>query len=62
MVGTGELDAFVTSSGAATAAQADPERQQFVKTFSAGDMFGELALMYNCPRTASIQARADTTR
>ena len=53
VVGTGELDAFVT--------KADSAEQQFVKTFSAGDMFGELALMYNCPRTASIQARTAVT-
>ena len=60
VVGSGELDAFVAASP--TAAQPEPPRPQFVKTFSAGDMFGELALMYNCPRTASIQARTHATR
>ena len=53
VVDSGELDAFVKPAGSS--------EQQFVKTFHAGDMFGELALMYNCPRTATIQARTDVT-
>ena len=55
VVDSGELDAFVRPAGAGSS------EQQFVKTFAAGDMFGELALMYNCPRTATIQARTDVT-
>ena len=53
VVDSGELDAFVKPAGAS--------EQQFIKPFHAGDMFGELALMYNCPRTATIQARTDVT-
>jgi len=51
VVDAGELDAFVKSPGQKTATH--------VKSFGAGDSFGELALMYNCPRTASITARTD---
>jgi len=47
IVDAGELDVFVQSD------DNDPTR---VKGFKAGDSFGELALMYNCPRTATIQA------
>mmetsp|Transcript_75596 Transcript_75596/g.200799 ORF Transcript_75596/g.200799 Transcript_75596/m.200799 type:complete len:433 (-) Transcript_75596:43-1341(-) len=32
-----------------------------VKTCSAGDVFGELALLYNCPRAASVESKERTT-
>mmetsp|Transcript_2012 Transcript_2012/g.5431 ORF Transcript_2012/g.5431 Transcript_2012/m.5431 type:complete len:791 (-) Transcript_2012:683-3055(-) len=51
VVDSGELDAFVQSEPSKPAAQ--------VKSFGPGDSFGELALMYNCPRTASIVTRTD---
>lgn len=31
--------------------------EKMVKTVSEGDAFGELALLYNCPRAASVQSR-----
>lgn len=33
---------------------------KMVKVYRDGESFGELALMYNCPRAASIQASSDT--
>ena len=51
-VDQGELDAYVKTAEAAAPVH--------VKSFGAGDSFGELALMYNCPRTATIQARSNT--
>ena len=50
IVDSGELDAYVKGSGRTDSATV-------VKSFGPGDSFGELALMYNCPRTATIQAR-----
>ena len=32
---------------------------KFLKTYSKGDAFGELALLYNAPRAASIKAKTD---
>merc|ERR1719172_148497 len=33
--------------------------EKVVKTCGPGDFFGELALLYNCPRAASVEARND---
>ncbi|CAD8199388.1 unnamed protein product [Paramecium octaurelia] len=37
----------------------DPE-PKFLKKYKPGDMFGELSLLYNSPRAASIQAKEDS--
>ena len=33
---------------------------KYLKTYEAGESFGELALLYNAPRAASIQAETDS--
>ncbi|KAJ1630652.1 cyclic nucleotide-binding-like protein, partial [Pavlovales sp. CCMP2436] len=49
IVGEGTLDAFSSSQAG----------DGFVCTFEEGDGFGELALMYNCPRTCTVIARSE---
>ena len=36
------------------------QKEKFLKTYGEGEVFGELALLYNAPRAASIQAKTDS--
>jgi cAMP-dependent protein kinase regulator len=47
VVESGGLKCIVKSAGG---------DEKIVKTCSSGDVFGELALLYNCPRAASVEA------
>ena len=50
VVDTGKLECFKTSN----------EEKLFLKYYVPGEAFGELALLYNCPRAASITAIEDS--
>ena len=49
IVDSGELDCFKIMPGTS--------KEKFLKTYVAGEAFGELALLYNCPRAATINAK-----
>ena len=49
IIESGEFDCFKVIKGSST----------YLKTYKAGDFFGELALMYNAPRAASIKSNGD---
>jgi len=49
VIETGSLDCLKNIDGT----------EKVVKTCNAGDVFGELALLYNCPRAASVVAKDD---
>jgi cAMP-dependent protein kinase regulator len=51
IVDEGECDVYVSSGG----------QQRLVSSLRQGNYFGELALMYNCPRAASVHARTAGT-
>merc|ERR1719359_2834032 len=48
---------FIIESGAFDCKIKVDGADKVVKTCEAGDVFGELALLYNCPRAASVDAR-----
>merc|ERR1719235_2293693 len=48
---------FVIESGILDCKKVIGGEEKVVKTCEAGDAFGELALLYNCPRAASVVAR-----
>ena len=52
VVDSGQLDCFkVFKKG---------EEAKFLKTYQPGESFGELALLYNAPRAATIRAKTDS--
>lgn len=48
---------FVIEKGALDCIKVINGEEKVVKTCSQGDVFGELALLYNCPRAASVVAK-----
>ncbi len=59
--GQGGIGLFVILSGSAQAIHTDTEGQEIVvNTFGPTDFFGELAMLNDQPRTASVVATADT--
>ena len=51
MVGSGTLQCTKKTVGSSA--------PKFLKTYQPGEVFGELALLYNCPRGASITSNED---
>jgi len=48
---------FVIEKGSLDCIKTIKGEEKIVKTVEAGDVFGELALLYNCPRAANVVAR-----
>lgn len=51
VVDSGELDCYKVFN--------EDEGEKYIKPYHSGDSFGELALLYNVPRAASIRAKTD---
>ncbi len=47
---------FIVFSGKLKCTRTEGEEEKFLRTYSNGEVFGELALLYNAPRAANIVA------
>lgn len=52
-------DLYIVESGQLACSKIIGGEDKFLKNFEVGDVFGELALLYNAPRAASIKAISD---
>ena len=52
-------DLFIVENGQLACSKIFGDEDKFLKNFEVGDVFGELALLYNAPRAASIRAISD---
>ncbi len=50
---------YVVESGTLECTKLIDNQQKFLKNYEAGEVFGELALLYNVPRAANINAKED---
>merc|ERR1712160_87695 len=50
---------FVIEKGSLDCVKVIEGAEKVVKTYNEGDVFGELALLYNCPRAASVMAKEE---
>ena len=51
---------FIVESGELSCTKVIDGSSKFLKKYNPGDVFGELALLYNAPRAASIQADSNS--
>lgn len=60
LIEEGLLDCFKTFVRNHLKTQKKEEGDKYLKTYNPGEAFGELALLYNTPRAATIKAKTDT--
>lgn len=51
---------YVLESGELDCSKILDGKDTYLKTFKPGDVFGELALLYNAPRAASIKSKTES--